>query len=46
MNGTGTELVARLEIPAPGRIAVGRGNAFVIGGYCYHPAERTKALAV
>ena len=31
MNGTGTELVARLEIPAPGRIAVGRGNAFVIG---------------
>jgi glycosyltransferase involved in cell wall biosynthesis len=46
MNGAGTELVAGLEIPAPGRIAVGRGNAFVIGGYCYHPAERTKELAV
>jgi glycosyltransferase involved in cell wall biosynthesis len=46
MNGEDAELVAGLEIPPPERLAVGRGNAFVIGGYCYHPAERTKKLAV
>jgi glycosyltransferase involved in cell wall biosynthesis len=46
MNGDGADLVAGVEIPAPGRIAAGRGNAFVIGGYCYHPAERTRELAV
>jgi glycosyltransferase involved in cell wall biosynthesis len=46
MNGDGADLVAGVEIQAPGRIAAGRGNAFVIGGYCYHPAERTRELAV
>lgn len=38
--------VAHLEIGPPGRIAVGRGTAFVLGGYCYDPAERTRELAV
>jgi glycosyltransferase involved in cell wall biosynthesis len=42
----GAQVEARLEIPPPGRIAVGRGSAFVLGGYCYHPAGRTRALAV
>ena len=35
-----------IEIPPPKRIAVGRGNAFVIGGWCYHPAARTQELSV
>jgi glycosyltransferase involved in cell wall biosynthesis len=38
--------VAGLEIQPPARIAVGRGSAFVIGGYCYHPSERTRRLQV
>ena len=35
-----------LEIPPPARIAVGRGTAFVLGGYCYDRAGRTRELAV
>jgi glycosyltransferase involved in cell wall biosynthesis len=35
-----------IEIRPPDRIAVGRGNAFVIGGYCYDPQKRTTGLAV
>jgi glycosyltransferase involved in cell wall biosynthesis len=46
MSGQETELVVGLEIAAPPRIAVGRGNALVIGGYCYHPLERTLELDV
>ena len=38
--------VAHLEIGPPQRIAVGRGTAFVLGGYCYDPAERTRELAI
>lgn len=38
--------IAGLEIGAPARIAVGRGTAFVIGGYCYHATERTRRLQV
>ena len=38
--------IAGLEIRPPAEIAVGQGSAFVIGGYCYHPAERTRELAV
>ena len=34
--------VVELEILPPRSIAVGRGNAFVIGGYCYHPDFRTR----
>jgi glycosyltransferase involved in cell wall biosynthesis len=40
------QVEAGIEIPPPARIAVGRGTAFVIGGYCYHPAARTRALAI
>jgi glycosyltransferase involved in cell wall biosynthesis len=40
------EAVAKLEIEPPPRLAVGRGNAFVIGGYCYHPRGRTRSLEV
>jgi hypothetical protein len=39
-------VVAELEIPPPARLAVGKGNAFVIGGYCYHPDSRTRMLEV
>jgi glycosyltransferase involved in cell wall biosynthesis len=46
VNGRGTELVAGVEIAPPSRLAVGRGNALVIGGYCYHPVERTLELEV
>jgi glycosyltransferase involved in cell wall biosynthesis len=38
--------VAGVEIPPPDRIAVGRGNALVIGGYCYHPGEPTRELSI
>jgi glycosyltransferase involved in cell wall biosynthesis len=38
--------IAGLEIRPPAEIAVGGGSAFVIGGYCYHPTERTRELAV
>ena len=37
---------AGLEILPPRAIAVGRGNAFVIGGYCYHPEFPTRELSV
>jgi glycosyltransferase involved in cell wall biosynthesis len=40
------EVVAGLEIRPPERVAVGRGSAFVIGGYCYHRHERTRRLEV
>jgi glycosyltransferase involved in cell wall biosynthesis len=35
-----------IEIPPPDRIAIGRGNAFVIGGHCHHPDGRTRELAI
>ena len=38
--------MAELEILPPRTIAVGRGNAFVIGGYCYHPEFPTRELSV
>ena len=31
------QAVAGLDIEPPSRVAVGRGSAFVLGGYCYHP---------
>jgi glycosyltransferase involved in cell wall biosynthesis len=40
------EVVAKLEIGLPATLAVGRGNAFVIGGYCYHPHQSTRRLEV
>ena len=42
----GSEIEAGLEIGPPRRIAVGRGSAFVLGGYCYHRAGRTRELAI
>ncbi|MDX6606299.1 MAG: hypothetical protein QOD14_839 [Solirubrobacterales bacterium] len=44
MPDEGQSAVAGLEIHPPARIAVGRGTAFAIGGYCYHPGERTREL--
>jgi glycosyltransferase involved in cell wall biosynthesis len=41
-----SDAVAALEIEPPNRIAVGRGNAFVIAGYAYSPAVATRRLAV
>ena len=38
--------VARVEIEAPERLAVGSGTAFVLGGHCYDRGERTRGLAV
>jgi glycosyltransferase involved in cell wall biosynthesis len=38
--------VAALDISPPARLAVGKGTAFVVAGHCYHPRERTRALAI
>ncbi len=46
MAADGAAPVAELEIEPPERIAVGRGNAFVIAGYAYSPGAATRALAV
>ena len=35
-----------IEIEPPARVAVGRGTAFAMGGYCYHPEQPTRALAI
>ena len=35
-----------IEIAPPAEIAVGRGTAFALGGYCYQPDQRTTGLAV
>jgi glycosyltransferase involved in cell wall biosynthesis len=37
---------AVIEIAPPARLTVGRGNAFVVGGYCYHPEHRTRRLEI
>jgi glycosyltransferase involved in cell wall biosynthesis len=39
-------LVAGLDIPPPTRVAVGRGTAIVIGGYCYHPEAAAQGLEI
>jgi glycosyltransferase involved in cell wall biosynthesis len=46
MTSGGHPPVAELEILPPRTIAVGRGTAFVIGGYCYHPEFPTRELSV
>jgi glycosyltransferase involved in cell wall biosynthesis len=46
MTGGGNSPAAELEILPPRTIAVGRGNAFVIAGYCYHPEFPTRELSV
>jgi glycosyltransferase involved in cell wall biosynthesis len=45
MTGSATVELG-LEIEPPARIAVGRGNACVIGGYCYSPDQPTRALGI
>lgn len=42
----GDSATAALEIAPPARLAVGKGTAFSIAGYCYMPERRTRALAV
>jgi glycosyltransferase involved in cell wall biosynthesis len=42
----GPAAAAEIEIGPPERIAVGRGNAFVIAGYAYSPAGATRGLSV
>ena len=38
------QLVAELEIELPERLALGRGNAFVVAGHAHDPAARTSSL--
>lgn len=38
--------MAELEIHPPTRLTVGKGTAFVIGGYCFHPGAATRGLAI
>jgi glycosyltransferase involved in cell wall biosynthesis len=45
-GGRASRVEFALEIGPPRRIAVGRGTAFVVGGYCYHPEARTRGLKV
>ena len=40
------DAVASIEIKPPKSIAIGRGNAVVIGGHCYHPVEPLRKLEV
>ncbi len=37
---------AGLDIRPPEQIAVGRGTAFPIAGYCYHTSRRTRGLEI
>jgi glycosyltransferase involved in cell wall biosynthesis len=38
--------VAGLDIPPPAGLAVGKGNAFPLAGWCYHPAGRVRDLQI
>jgi len=42
----GADAVAGLDIVPPSRLSVGKGTAFAIAGWCYHPRERTRALSI
>jgi glycosyltransferase involved in cell wall biosynthesis len=39
-------VVAGLDIRPPARLAVGKGNAFVVAGYCYHRARPVRRVLV
>ncbi len=41
---SGADAVAGLDISPPSRLSVGKGTAFAVAGYCYHPRERTRSL--
>jgi glycosyltransferase involved in cell wall biosynthesis len=38
--------IAGLDIPPPRQLAVGKGNAFPLAGWCYHPAGRIRSLEI
>lgn len=38
--------IAGLDIPPPGELAVGNGNAFPLAGWCFHPAGRIRSLEI
>ena len=38
--------VVGIEIRPPARLAVGRGSAFALGGYCYEPEADTERIAI
>jgi glycosyltransferase involved in cell wall biosynthesis len=40
------EPVAGLDITPPAELAVGKGNAFALAGYCYHPADPIRSLEI
>lgn len=40
------EAVAGLDIPPPAELAVGKGNAFPLAGYCFHPEGRIRSLEI
>jgi glycosyltransferase involved in cell wall biosynthesis len=43
---TSEDLIGEIEIRPPDSIAIGGGNAVVVGGYCFHKRERTRGLAL
>jgi glycosyltransferase involved in cell wall biosynthesis len=45
-TATSADVVAGLDIHPPERLVVGKGNVFMIGGYCYHRRKRTRRLYV
>jgi glycosyltransferase involved in cell wall biosynthesis len=45
MSGSETP-AAGIDIPPPTSLAVGKGTAFVIAGWCYHPRQPTRALSI
>lgn len=38
--------IAGLDIAPPAQLAVGKGNAFALAGYCYHPAGRIRSMEI
>jgi Glycosyl transferase family 2 len=40
------QAIAGLDIQPPARLVAGKGNAFVIAGYCYHSSEPIRALEI
>ena len=46
MRAPQDHLRAGLDIRPPAEIAVGRGTAFPLAGWCHHPAGRTVSLEV
>ena len=45
-GGRADELRAGLDIGPPTELAIGRGTAFPLAGWCHHPAGRTLSMEV